>query len=128
MLVNLRDFKLDDIEPIDKIFRKQPNIGVPGFKHLISNSTIINDKDEVIGYGCIKGFSEGILILDKSRSKKERALAVKLSVDKAIEEARLNGIENLYFLTSNTSFADILRKRWRFKNVNEEVLILRLDD
>lgn len=128
MTVRLRDFELDDIMPIDAIFKRQPGLGVPGFKNMIANSTVVDDDGDVIGYGILKTFSEGVLILDRSRPKKEKAQAVKLTVEKAIEEAKKAGIEHLYFLTSNSSFADVLRKRWSFKNVDEEVLMLRLDD
>lgn len=124
----LREFRLSDIEGINSIFIKQPENGVPGFKHMIANSTIEDDYGNIIGYGVVKTFSEGILVLDKSQSKRNRAISVRLSVNRAIEKAKKAGIETLYFLTSNPSFADILRRHWGFKNIKEEVLRLQLND
>lgn len=126
--MKLREFRMTDIEPIDEIFRRQPNIGVPGFKNMIANATIEDDEGKIVGYGVVKLFSEGVLILDQSRTKRDRAKAVKLSVNRAICEAKKNGIEHLYFLTSNPLFADVLRKHWGFENIKEEVLVLRMHD
>jgi len=125
-MVTLREFKLEDVQQIDDIFKKQPDLGVPSLKHMVANNTIESSNGNVIGYGVIKLFAEGVLILDRSKSKKDRARAVRLSVEKAIEEAKNNEIEQLYFLTSNTSFADILRNKFGFKTVKEEVLMLNI--
>ena len=124
---SLRDFKLEDIQPIDEIFRNQPDHNIPGLKHLIANATITDDNDKVIGYGVVKLFAEGVLLIDKRIRKRDKALAVKLSVEKAICEAKKHGIEQLYFVTGNSSFADVLRKHWGFKNLKEEVLVLHLE-
>lgn len=123
----LRNFKSSDIQPIDDIFNSQPEIGVPSLRHVVSNITIEDDDNNVIGYGVIKLFSEGILILDKKKSRKNRALAVKLAVERAIKVARVNALEQLYFLTSNPSFADILRNKFNFRTVKEEVLMLDIN-
>lgn len=126
-MAKLRQFQLSDISAIDDIFKKQPELGVPSLKHMIENTTILDDDGNVIGYAVLKMFAEGVLILDRSKSKKQRAKAVRLAVERAIQEAQDKGIEQLYFLTSNPSFADILRRKFSFQTIKEEVLMLNID-
>ena len=125
MSIVLKEFDWDrDVVPIDRIYKKQFEIGVPSLDNMISNKSIIdNETGELIGYGVIKLFAEGILILDRSIPKRKRAKAVDLAVNECIEQAKNAGLEKLYVLSNMPSYVGVLRKRYGFRECTGHSLL-----
>ena len=128
MLVVAREFKESDIEGISRIFDKQPEIGVPSLKNVVINTTIENDKGEIIAYGVVKIFAEMVLIMDKEIPKKSKAHALMEAMKTAILFSKKTGIEMLYAISSNESFTRVLENRWKMKRVPGTLLCLDLTD
>lgn len=124
-MIELRDFKESDIEPIDDIFNRQSRFGVPSLKNVIENATIVKD-GQVIGYGTIKVFAEGVMLLDPDIDKKDKAVATRKAVTLMTLLAKDAGLEILYVIASSSSFSEILRKQYGFKAVPGELLMLDL--
>jgi len=122
-MIKLREFREDDIMPIDSIFRRQPSLGVPSLNNLICNGTLV-DGDKIIGYGAVKLFIELILILDKSIRKRERAQALDEAMRNAIIQSKDAGVEQLYAIASDPNFSRVLQNRYKFKVVPGELLML----
>ena len=126
MSIVLKEFDWDrDVVPIDKIYQKQKELtGVPSLNSVLANKSIIdNETGELIGYGVVKLFAEGVLILDKSIPKRKRAEAVKLALNESIAQARNAGLEYLYVFSSIPSYTKVLRKKYNFKEYTGRSLL-----
>ena len=120
----IRDFKESDIKSIDKIFKNQPELGVPGLLNMITNATLEDDNGKIIGYGAVKLFSESILILDKSIPRKDKAKALREAMQVAILKSRDAGLEYLYAVSNDKNFTKVLQHNYGFRVVPGELLCL----
>ena len=128
MTLTARNFEMEDIKAIDEIFNNQSEFGVPSLKNVLINSTITDtETGEVIGYGVIKLFAEAYMILDHRKSKKTRADAFRQLMRVAMTHAKDAGLEELFIIANDKEFADILCKKYTFKRVPGELLMLDLD-
>lgn len=125
--MKMREFEFKDAEGIDAIFKAQPSLGVPSLHNVVDNAVITNGNDKVIAYGVLKLFCEGVLILDQSVRKRERAEAVKILLKRAIRSANAGGVENLYIISSDDNYTNVLKKRFGFKESIGKLLFLELD-
>lgn len=127
-MIIARDFELKDIEPIDEIFKKQPELGVPSLNYMIVNATMEDtEKKKILAYGVVKLFAEATLIMDKSLSKKDRAQALMEAMKTAILYSRDAGLEMIYAISTNDEFTKCLEHRYKFKRVPGTLLCLNLD-
>lgn len=124
-MVEIRNFELSDISPIDEIFKLDPRYGVPDLTNMLTNATIENS-GRVIGYGAVKLFAETYLKLDPRLRKREKAEALKKILQMAILRSKDAGLEKLFAISENNSFSDILRNKYGFRAVPGELLVLEL--
>ena len=123
-----RSLRGEDITAINKIFKKQPELGIPSLNNLIVNGVVENtDSGQVIAYGAVKLFGEAILILDRDISKKHKAKAIREVMQIAISFSRGKKLEYLYLISNSESFTKVLRKNYGFKNCPGELLLLDLN-
>jgi|WetSurMetagenome_2_1015567.scaffolds.fasta_scaffold486489_2 hypothetical protein len=126
-MISARAFEIKDIEPIDDIFQRQSQFGVPSLKHVVANRVFELDS-KVVGYGVVKHFSEGVLLIDPDISERDKAQVVRVALREMILEARDAGLETLYVISNLGSFSQILRKQCGFKAVPGELLMLDLTE
>jgi N-acetylglutamate synthase-like GNAT family acetyltransferase len=126
----LKEFNFErDVMRIDDIFKRQPELGVPSLNNVIANASIIDEESgKLIGYGVIKLFAEGVLILDHSVSKKDKAKSVKIALDKCIQSAKDAGLEYLYVISNMDSYTAVLRNRFGFSECTGALLMKDLRD
>lgn len=124
-MITIKDFGVADIKPLDVIHKKQDIFGIPSLNNLVKNATLIKEK-QVIGYGVIKLFAEGFLILDQDLNLRDRCDAVKEALQTMIVYAKDAGIEQLYVISNESGFTKILRNKYGFKAVPGELLMLDL--
>lgn len=128
-MIIARDLRKEDIKPIDDIFQKQPELGVPSSKYMIVNAVMEDtEKKKVLAYGAVKIFAEAVLIMDKSISKKDKAKALIEAMQTAILYARDAGVEILYANAEDPEFGKVLEHRYLFKRVPGALYCLNLDD
>lgn len=119
-----REFDFDDGNEIDEIYARNPRIGTPSLNNLISNAVFVKKKDDrIAGYGALKVFAEGILILDKDLRLREKAEIVKLSTPYMIERGKEANLEYLYVIVNDEGYSKILRERYGFLRVPGELLM-----
>jgi hypothetical protein len=131
MSIVSREFRESDIKAIDDIYRRQPELGVPGLKNVIINSTLVDgNTGAIVGYGAVKIFAEAVLILDKSITKRDRAFAVKEAMHTALTFCRAKGLEMLYAIATNDKFGKVLENRYKFSKVPGELFcrVLKVDE
>lgn len=127
-MIIARDLVKSDILPIDEIFRKQPELGVPSLKYMVVNCTIEDtEKNKVLAYGAVKIFSEAVLIMDKSLRKRDRAMALMEAMKTAIVYSRDAGVEILYANSNDEGFTKVLENRYKFVRVPGTLLCLDLN-
>jgi hypothetical protein len=121
-----RELRESDINPIDEIYKRQSEIDVPSLKYMITNAVIENEETgQILGYGAVKLFTEAILILDKQVSKRDRAQALVEAMKNAIIFSRDAGVEHLFAVANDPSFARVLVNRYKFSEIPG--VLLRLD-
>src|SRR5215468_5646736 len=108
---------------VDIIFKSQPDLGIPSLKNVVDNA-IIEEDGEVIAYGVIKLYAEGVLILNRSLPKRERAEAVILMLSKALKVAKKSGLEQLYVTSTDDGYTEVLKNRFGFKEVPGKTLFV----
>lgn len=128
MNVIARHLKSSDVIPINNIFERQPELGVPSLNNMVINA-VMEDEDtgEIVAYGVVKIFAEATLIMDRSKNKKMKALALIEAMKTAILYSRDAGVEMLYAISTNANFTKCLKNRYKFKEVPGTLLCLNLD-
>jgi hypothetical protein len=125
-MIEIRNLTPEDIEPINDIYEKQSKYGIPSLNNMIGNTVFTKD-GKVIGYGTVKLFAEGFLILDSDLGMKDRAEAVKEALQTMVLFSRDAGLEQLYVIPSSESYSKILQNKYGFKAVPGELLMLNLN-
>jgi hypothetical protein len=126
-MVTIKDFEDEDILPINAIFEGQSVFGIPSLKNVVKNATFLKE-EKIIGYGVIKLFAEGFLILDSELDLKSRSQAVREALKTMIVYAKDAGLEQLFVISNTESYTKILRKKYGFKAVPGELLMLNLEE
>jgi hypothetical protein len=126
--MKLREFNYEkDVQQIDEIFRRQPDIGVPSLNHVFDNGVVENGDGRSLAYGVVKEFAEAVLIIDRRIRKREKASAIKLVIPRAINVCRENNLEKLVIITDEEGYINVLKKHYGFKEVGGKVLFLEID-
>jgi len=126
-MIVTKEFSARDIDEIDKIYSKQPLLGIPSLSYNIKNATLLKE-DKVVGYGTIKLFAEGFLILDSDLGLRDKCEAVREALKTMILFARDAGLEQLFVISNDNGFSRILRNKYGFKTVPGELLMLDLSE
>lgn len=87
-------------------------------------NTIAEKDGKVVGYGMMVMHPEAVMLLDKSLPLREKAEVLKTLMGIAISGGREMQFQRLYVFTSSPRFADVMRRHFRMKNINQEGLIL----
>jgi len=117
-----------DIVPIDEIYRKDPEIGIPSLEMVIVNTTLVDETGKVVGYGVVKEFCEAILKLDPDLRKREKVEALQAAMKVAINNSRVRGVEYLYIISNSPEFTRVLQKQYSFRSCPGELLVLDLKE
>lgn len=125
MSIKIRDFSDEDIPEIDKIHKKQPELGVPSLRHVLVNK-VFEENGRIVGYGVIKIFSEAVLIIDKDISKVSKGRVLKTGMKIALDTCKKNKLEQLYLITSFPNFANILAKHYKARLCNGSTMLIDL--
>lgn len=128
-MIIARDLRREDIDDIDKVFQKQPELGIPSLKYMIVNTVIEKtDEKKFLAYGAVKLFAEAILIMDKSLPKREKAIALMEAMQTALLYCRDAGVEILYANSNDDEFTRVLENRYKFHRVPGTLLCLDLNN
>ena len=113
--MELRSFRWSDVEAISKIWKDHhANLyGLPNRRTAIVDA-VVEDQGEIIGYGQVKLFAEGMLFLDKSKSVKTRIQALKLFMLEAFRGTERAGLQEMYAFIEDPAFALLLEKHYHF--------------
>lgn len=125
--IKVREARSSDSEDVVRIWRENHShdFDLPNPKPSCSN--IVAEKDgKVVGYGMLVIHPEAVMLLDQKLPRRERVEVLRKFMEVAVSDGRETGFQRLYVFTSSPSFADVMRKHFKMKNVNQEALILDL--
>lgn len=124
----LREVKTDDdLDQIRGIYTRfhKDDFPIPTRYNILGES-IAENGTGIVAYGMVKILAEPIMILDTSKSLREKCEAFKLLIEHAIQEARNAHLEQLYIVVTDENFANILRDHFKFEDVEGSSLALIL--
>jgi hypothetical protein len=124
----IRDLYVSDLPKIDTFWQKHHKgiRGIPERKYLVSEAVVEND-DQIVGYGHLRFFAEALMYLNKDASKYQQSKAFKLMMDKAIGDSRKAGLDVIHIGTDDVNFEMTLRSHYKLTD-RGTVLALGLDN
>lgn len=106
-----------DIGEIDRIWREgNYNFSLPNTDQTLLDGVAF-DENGIVGFGLIKLYPEGIMVIDQKRPLRDKALAVKLLLHIQHEAVKRAGFDKVHVFTQDTSFHDILRKHYGYHDI-----------
>lgn len=123
----LRDIKASDLAELDRIHEHCQTFGVPKLTNLIDDKVVTSPDGSIVGYGMLKMFPEAIMILDTSKSVRQRMEALNEFILHAIEVAKGNSVEQIHAFVEDEKFAHLLIERYGFNTVRSKPLVLNLE-
>jgi len=128
--MKVREFEFDkDVGPIDAIFQRQPELGIPSLYNVLDNAIIEKEDGSIAAYGVVKIFAEGVLIMNRDFTRKrEKAEVVLKMINRAIEACKAQGIEKFIVISNDNAYTKVLKKRFGFERMSGETLFLELDN
>lgn len=79
------------------------------------------------GYGFLEVFAEALLILDQTKTNKDKVTALKDLLDKMVEISKSRGLPAIYVFVNDPSFGALLKKHFNFEPCIGEALVLKLE-
>jgi len=87
-------------------------------------NTVAEIDGKLVAFGMLVPHPEAIMLMDRDLSKRTKVEVLKTFMGIAISGGRELQFQHLNIFTSSPSYADILRKHFNMKNINQEGLIL----
>lgn len=122
-MIRLRPVREDDLVSVDQIWNRHHrcDFGVPSLANVIDSRMIEGDSG-VIGFGMVKLFAEGVIILDKDQSLTSRAKGIIIGIEHALDVVKMAGLEQFHIFTDDPHYIEVLKKHWGFRTAPGTVL------
>jgi len=78
---------------------------------------VAENESGIVGYGQVRLIAEADLFIDPTARLRDRAVALKLLMNKAILDSRLNKVEELYAFIQDPNFSKLIQSRYGFTPV-----------
>lgn len=117
-----------DLPLIDSFWKKhhREKFGVPSMANVIEGKVLEQD-GVVIGFGMVKLFAEGIIILDKDAHLTSRAKGIIVGIEHALDVVKQAGLEQFHIFTDDPHYIEVLQKHWGFRTAPESVLYREIE-
>ena len=125
--MQFRYTKKTDLESIDRIWKEHYNtsFGLPNLENVIIHGVVEDeDKGSITGFGLVKIFAEGILILHKSLSARQKVdtlrelmTAQRLGIDRA-------NIGQVHAFIQDPTFEYLLKKHYGYKDTVGKCIVM----
>ena len=128
-MIKLRSFQDTDILRLDELWQEHwSDHSMPGRNNALIDSLAVDENDRIIGYGQVKLFTEAMLFLDPTCSRRARVTALRLLMFEAFRGADRAQIEEIYSFIKDPDFALMIQKHYGFRSIPQpgELLLRRL--
>ena len=99
------------------------DFSLPGLNNEITNLIAYNDNNQLIAFGFVKAFAEGMVVMNMDVPLRERMVALQSLMTEAFSGCRRKGIEQLHISVSDEKFARLLSKHYDFKEPEGHILV-----
>lgn len=126
--MRIRPFQEGDVEKINEIWEKyhSQDFSVPDRKNSVIDAVIEDDDGNLVAYGQVTMFAEGMFVLDKSISRRAKIESLKLLMLEAFRGVDEAGIDRLYLIIKDPNFATLMINQFGFESMdNPGELLLR---
>lgn len=122
-MIHLRPVREADLEIVNQIWLKhhKGDYGVPSMANVI-DSRVIEGHRNVVGFGMVKLFAEGVIVLDKDVPLTTRAKSIIIGIDHALDMVKAAGLEQFHVFTNDPHYIEVLKKHWGFRTAPGTVL------
>lgn len=100
------------------------SFSLPHRQNLITEA-IAREDDRLIAYGQVRIVAEPILVLDLNARPREKAQALELLMNRAVEQTRLAGLDRLFSFIRDPDFADLIVKKYKFERADLGEFLIR---
>jgi hypothetical protein len=128
--MKVRAFNSEDYEGVRSLHERSSAFALPNFNHpQYKGLTIVEEDQKIVGFGCLKVTSEGIIIINNESSLKTRAQAVEQLVQTGVFQCQKLGLTEMHaFLTGSNQgeLEKLLRRKFGFVGHTGNVLVLEV--
>lgn len=123
-MIHLRPLREKDLPVIDAVWRRHhsDHYGLPSRANVIDDRVIVDGDGKFVGYGMVKLFAEGIILLDKDLPKPTIAKSVVVGIEHSLDVVKTAGLEQYHVFTDDPHYIEVLRKHWGFRTASGTVL------
>lgn len=126
----IRDYRKEDNAQVRSLHERSCTFPFPNLEHpLYLAKTIVEEDNNIVGFGCLKVTSEAIIILGMDGPKRVRGQALDELLRTGVFKCQKLGFKDMHaFLTGqdSESFKRTLVKRFGFSEHSGEVLVLEV--
>ena len=124
------EFRYDgprDLKEIDRIWRQSysTEFGLPDVSNKVI-SGVVDSEEGIRGFGIVKLFAEGIIILEQNQSTRDKREALYQLVEAQYFGCSKFGIQQVHAFVKDEKFAKILQKHFGYETVKEKCLVARI--
>ena len=125
--MQFRYTKKDDLESIDRIWKVHYNtsFGLPNLENVIIHGVVEDETDgKISGFGLVKIFAEGILILDKSLTVRQKVATLRELMDAQRLGIDRANISQVHAFIQDPVFESVLKKHYGYKDTVGKCIVL----
>lgn len=119
-----------DFQKVQEIYDKywKGNLEVPPTIGRLVECIVEDDEGNIVCYGMMRLVPEVFMIMDQSKSTRQKSEALDLLLQTARMSAVKHSFPEFNLLTSNESYSKVLQKHYGFKEVPAILLRLKLEE
>lgn len=123
-MIQIRNYTENDLQAIDSIWDKyyKSEFSLPDLSRTVTHAVAESNK-RVIAFGMVKLFAEGIMVLDKSASLRDKTLANDSLLAKAFDDSRNIGLKQLHVAVADKDYEKLLISKYGFREPDRKILV-----
>jgi hypothetical protein len=99
------------------------DFSLPALNNVVTDLIAYNDNNQLIAFGFVKAFAEGVVVMNMDLPLRERMLALQPLMTEAFSGCRRKGIEQLHVSVTDEKFGRLLMKHYNFNETEGQILI-----
>lgn len=126
-MVSVKPYSKYYLEDIDRIWNKhyKGSFSLPNLDSTITSLVAVRG-DNLIAFGMVKIFAEAIMVMDKEAPLKDKVQANEMLLAQGFDDSREHGLEQLHVIVEDAIYAELLKNKYGFLDVNRRILVKHL--
>lgn len=116
--------KVNELDKLKELHSQLENeFPFPDLSLVSSISVVVDDNDNIIGFGIIQPIFETIVVLDRTQTREVRLEVFQSLINKCEYELKEQGITQYHAFVQTKKFYNLLKKRFGFKVIKGDALV-----